>query len=108
MDLAACADTALAIRIVLRVPGDRRALHGNSQYPTVTACCRGPLMRLALLVVALVLPVVVHAAATAPMLVLSVASGEGTQGAHTVRLEGAFEFDNAVQVGYPPEVVVFQ
>ena len=53
-------------------------------------------------------PAVVFAGATSPTLVLSAATGEVTRGAHTVQLEGDFEFGNAVQVGYPLEVVVFQ
>src|SRR5262245_28282067 len=66
-------------------------------------------MRFALILVTLVLaPVLVHASATSPVLVLTAATGEGTPGAHMALLEGAFEFDNAVQVGYPLELVVFQ
>jgi len=56
----------------------------------------------------LVVPTVVLAGATSPLLVLSAAAGTVTQGAYTVRLDGDFEFANAVQVGYPLEVVVFQ
>ena len=67
-------------------------------------------MRFGLLLALLVLvrPAAALAGATSPALVLGAASGEGSPGGHTVLLEGAFEFDNALQVGYPLQAVVFQ
>ena len=53
-------------------------------------------------------PAAVLAGATAPVLVLSAASGAVAGGARTVVLEGAFDFPNAVQVGYPLHILVFQ
>lgn len=50
----------------------------------------------------------VHAGATTPTLVLGAAEGEALDGARAVQLEGSFDFPNAVQVGYPLQLVVFQ
>lgn len=45
---------------------------------------------------------------TSPTLVLSSARGEAAGGGRAAALEGSFDFPNAVQVGYPLHVVVFQ
>src|SRR5262249_55308467 len=46
--------------------------------------------------------------ATSPTLVVSAASGMRADGRVAVTVEGAFDFPNAVQVGYPLQLVVFQ
>lgn len=53
-------------------------------------------------------PAWVHAGATSPTLVLGVAEGEALDGARAARFEGSFDFPNAIQVGYPLQLVVFQ
>ena len=53
-------------------------------------------------------PPVVTAGATSPTLVLSAAVATAAANARAVALEGSFDFHNAVQVGYPLEIVVFQ
>lgn len=50
----------------------------------------------------------VHAGATTPTLVLGVAEGDALDGARAARFEGSFDFPNAIQVGYPLQLVVFQ
>ena len=45
---------------------------------------------------------------TSPTLVLSAAHGEAGAAGRAAALEGSFDFPNAVQVGYPLNVVVFQ
>lgn len=45
---------------------------------------------------------------TSPTLVLSSASGEGGPAGRAAAFEGSFDFPNAVQVGYPLNLVVFQ
>lgn len=49
-----------------------------------------------------------HSGATRPRPILSAASAVAVDGRRTVVLEGDFEFPNAVQVGYPLDIVVFQ
>lgn len=51
---------------------------------------------------------VTHAGITSPTLLLSAASGIAAGGGRAVTVEGAFDFPNAVQVGYPLNLVVFQ
>lgn len=46
--------------------------------------------------------------ATSPTLVVSAASGMRADGRVAVTVEGAFDFPNAIQVGYPLQLVVFQ
>jgi len=46
--------------------------------------------------------------ATSPTLVVSTASGMRADGRVAVTVEGAFDFPNAVQVGYPLQLIVFQ
>jgi len=66
------------------------------------------LASLALVAVCLGLPAHVLAGATSPSLVLSAASGEAADGARAVSVEGSFDFPNALQVGYPLQLVFFQ
>jgi len=51
---------------------------------------------------------VAHAGATSPTLIVSAASATATDGARVVMLAGAFDFPNAIQTGYPLQLVVFQ
>lgn len=46
--------------------------------------------------------------ATRPTLVVSAASAIRADGRYAVKIEGTFDFLNAVQVGYPLQLVVFQ
>lgn len=46
--------------------------------------------------------------ATSPTLVVSAASATRADGRLAVTIEGTFDFANAVQVGYPLQLVVFQ
>jgi hypothetical protein len=46
--------------------------------------------------------------ATSPTLVVSAARAIRADGRYAVTVEGAFDFPNAVQVGYPLQLVVFQ
>ena len=67
--------------------------------------------RLALLAVAtaaLVHPAPVRAGATTPLLGLTSATASVAGGGRTVALEGTYDYPNAVQVGYPLQIVVFQ
>jgi hypothetical protein len=61
-----------------------------------------------LLLVSALAPGRVHAGATSPTLVLGVAEGEALDGARAARFEGSFDFPNAIQVGYPLQLVIFQ
>jgi hypothetical protein len=45
---------------------------------------------------------------TSPTLVLSAAQGEAATAGRAAAFEGSFDFPNAVQVGYPLNLVVFQ
>ena len=49
-----------------------------------------------------------HAGATSPTLVVSLASGMAVDGARVVSVAGDFDFPNAVQTGYPLQLMVFQ
>ena len=49
-----------------------------------------------------------RAAATRPTLVLSAAAGSGVDGARAAVFEGTFDFANAIEIGYPLDLVVFQ
>ena len=69
--------------------------------------CRRSLALLAAIVVA-ASPGVVRAAGTTPTLILSLAAGAVADGARSVLLAGDFDYPNAVQVGYPLDLVVFQ
>ena len=53
-------------------------------------------------------PVVARAAGTTPTLILASADGAVADGARSVLLAGDFDYPNAVQVGYPLDLVVFQ
>jgi len=53
-------------------------------------------------------PTAARPSATSPTLVVSAASAIGADGRYAVTIEGTFDFLNAVQVGYPLELVVFQ
>ncbi len=48
------------------------------------------------------------ASATSPTLIVSAARAIRADGRHAVTIEGTFDFANAVQVGYPLQLVVFQ
>jgi hypothetical protein len=48
------------------------------------------------------------ASATSPTLIVSAARAVHADGRHAVTIEGTFDFANAVQVGYPLQLVVFQ
>ncbi len=48
------------------------------------------------------------ASATSPTLVLSAGQAVQAEGRYTVTIEGTFDFANAVQVGYPLQIVLFQ
>lgn len=48
------------------------------------------------------------ASATSPTLIVSGARAVRADGRHAVTIEGTFDFANAVQVGYPLQLVVFQ
>lgn len=50
----------------------------------------------------------VHAGATSPKLVVSAASAMLGEGRRTVVIDASYDFQNAVQVGYPLQLVVFQ
>jgi hypothetical protein len=58
--------------------------------------------------VALALSSVARAASTSPTLALSAAIGSGAGLAHGATVEGSFDFPNAVQPGYPLQLVVYQ
>ncbi len=62
------------------------------------------------LVLALLLlgPIPGRPSATSPTLVVSAASATRVDGRVAVTIEGTFDFANAVQVGYPLQLVVFQ
>lgn len=49
-----------------------------------------------------------HAGFTSPTLVLSAARGEAGTSGRGAAFEGSFDFPNAVEVGYPLSLVVFQ
>ena len=49
-----------------------------------------------------------HAGFTSPTLVLSAARGDAGSSGRGVAFEGSFDFPNAVEVGYPLSLVVFQ
>ena len=49
-----------------------------------------------------------HAAATAPHLALSAAAGSAVDGSRSAVFDGTFDFANALQLGYPISLVVFQ
>jgi len=48
------------------------------------------------------------ASATSPTLIVSAARALRAESRHAVTIEGTFDFANAVQVGYPLQLVVFQ
>lgn len=48
------------------------------------------------------------ASATSPTLIVSAGRVMAAEGRYTVAIDGTFDFPNAVQVGYPLELVVFQ
>jgi len=68
--------------------------------------CRRILVLVAMLAAAI--PVMVQAAGTTPNLVLATAEGAVADGARSVVLSGDLDYPNAVQVGYPVDLVVFQ
>jgi hypothetical protein len=57
---------------------------------------------------ALALPGPARATGTTPLLALASASAAVADGARSVAVEGTFDFPDALQVGYPLELVVFQ
>lgn len=50
----------------------------------------------------------VHAGATTPALLMTAASGTANGTARTVVVDGDFDFANALEVGYPIDLLVFQ
>ena len=49
-----------------------------------------------------------RAGLTSPTLLLTAASGALADGARSVTVDGLFDFPNAIQVGYPLHLVIFQ
>jgi hypothetical protein len=65
-------------------------------------------LALALLAAPFVAAAAAWASATSPTLIVSAARAVRAEGRHAVTIEGTFDFANAVQVGYPLQLVVFQ
>lgn len=62
----------------------------------------------AIVAAAIVRPAPLRAGATSPKLVVSAATAVVGDGRRTVVIDAAYDFPNAVQVGYPLQLVVFQ
>ena len=63
---------------------------------------------LAIVLASLVAAATAWASATSPTLIVSAARAVAADGRRSVTIEGTFDFENAVQVGYPLQLVVFQ
>ena len=63
---------------------------------------------LAIVLAPLVAAATAWASATSPTLIVSAARAVAADGRRSVTIEGTFDFENAVQVGYPLQLVVFQ
>ena len=50
----------------------------------------------------------VHAGATTPQLLMTAAAGSANGAARSVVVDGNFDFANALEVGYPIDLLVFQ
>lgn len=54
------------------------------------------------------LPAAALAGATSPKLTIAAAEGTLLDGARSARIEGAFDFENALQTGYGMHIVIYQ
>ncbi|TMA53829.1 MAG: hypothetical protein E6J76_03355 [Deltaproteobacteria bacterium] len=95
----------MAGRRLMKNPNDIR-------MRTVGGCARAVRGAISLAIVAgLALGLIareVRAAATTPTLILTTAAPAVVGGARAVAFEGRFDFPNALEVGYPLELVIFQ
>jgi len=81
---------------MLTAGGCVRAVRGAISLAIVTGLALGLIAR------------EVRAAATTPTLILTTAAPAVAKGARSVAFEGSFDFPNALEVGYPLELVIFQ